>query len=131
MWLHRRKGRHPRSLGEALAALPHGWCVAGSELGHIAVGPGGIFLLNGFANGEAAVGAAKLLRRAIDEETGLRLWVQPVVVRWGEYTDQVLRDDNVVYLHGGRVASWLADRPGALSRGQRHALELALSEQAA
>lgn len=130
MW-SRRKPHRPATLGQALAALPHGWFVDEIASGHVAVGPAGVYLLGEFDDRHAAVAAAKALRTAIDEEVGLRLWVQPVVVRWGRYSEIVEKQDNVFHAHGARVASWLADRPGTLSLRQCHAVELAFGDRAA
>jgi hypothetical protein len=130
MWF-RRKPHRPRSLGQALEALPHGWFVDRIPTGRVAVGPAGVYLLGEFADSESAVEAAKQLRQAIDDEVGLKLWVQAVCVRWGRFSELVEQESHVFYVHGANVAPWLASRPGMLSLRQCHAVEDAFRDRAA
>ena len=131
MWFRRQQPHRPRSLAQALAGLPRPWFVDVIPTGHVAVGPAGIYLLGEFEDDDEAVAAAKQLRNAIADEVGLRLWVQPVVVRWGRYTELVEQTEHVYYVHGSRLAPWLAGRPGTLSLRQCHAVEDAFGDRAA
>lgn len=51
--------------------------------------------------------AAADLRDRIRETTGERLWVHAVVVLWSPFAQGVATYENVTYVHGSRLASWL------------------------
>ena len=48
---------------------------------------------------------------AIERLTGVRTWVQSVVVIWAPFEQQVVECDRVVYVHGDCLAEWLKARP--------------------
>ena len=50
----------------------------------------------------------------MERVTGRRLWVQAVVVIWSEFPAGCVTDGRCVYIHGSRLASWLARRPHQL-----------------
>lgn len=102
---------------------------------HIAIGPAGAFLLetknlSGVieVRGDALVtrlGSRELPQRVgpsmrrraaelkewIEEDTGQRLWVQAVVVIWGDFPAGLVEHDRVVYVAGSRLGEWLLTRP--------------------
>jgi nuclease-like protein len=110
---------------------------------HVAVGPGGVFLLETKRPGGAATIEGDRLRvqrlddpdqaydidrlgsrvRAeaarLSEElaaaTGRRCWVQPVVVVWAPFATRYVESNRVVYLHGGELAAWLQSQNRALT----------------
>lgn len=104
---------------------------------HIAIGPGGVFLLDskrlgGSASVTAGVltverfgdsdlrythpGAGHLLGLArethdrVRTATRLSQWVTPVMVLWGEFPQRSVVD-RCVYLHGENLADWLLAQP--------------------
>ena len=125
--LFRRRRSKPapvRTVAQALASLPEGWHVAVSDGAdeYVAVGPGGVFVIH--RDQEAAEAAAERLNVEIEERTGIGLWVKPVVVQWDNKEQP--EHDEVVFVHGSNLASWLADVPGWLSLRQRETIERAL-----
>jgi hypothetical protein len=100
---------------------------------HVLVGPPGVFLLDSkhpmaraAVNGDALVagrstpgsrfrGAAASLREALAPHVDRPLWVQAVVVIWGEFPQRRIEDDRVVYVHGSELLPWLRSQPGRLS----------------
>ena len=127
------------------------------NLDHVVVGPGGVFLLDSknlsgtvtvgdrgltteFADadrdaftytrlGNAMRGAAVRLKEDLEDQTKLTLWVQAVVVVWGEFSQEPVEQHNVVYLHGDKLASWLAERPNRLSPRNQSLIELAVQAE--
>jgi hypothetical protein len=109
---------------------------------HIAVGPGGVVLLetknltgitevrDGTAwvrrrHDAAADYALKKLRPhlladaaelsgEIKQRTAGRAWVDPVVVFWSEFPQEVVEANPLTYIHGSRLREWLAARPPRL-----------------
>jgi hypothetical protein len=57
---------------------------------------------------------ASALRHDVERVTGRRLWVQSVVVFWSEFPAGCVTDGRCVYIHGSRLAGWLARRPHQL-----------------
>jgi Nuclease-related domain len=110
---------------------------------HVAVGPGGVFLLETKRPGGAVTVEGDRLRvqrlddpdqaydidrlagrvRAeaarLSEElaaaTGRRCWVQPVVVVWAPFAMRYVESNRVVYLHGDELAAWLQSQHPALT----------------
>lgn len=121
----------------------HGRAARYGDLDHVVIGPGGVFLLESknldgtlsvdsrgltatygdaerdsftlFALGKALTREAVNLKSRIEAETGLRRWVQAVVVVWGDFGQGASEVDNVVYLAGDELESWLRSRPARLS----------------
>jgi hypothetical protein len=57
---------------------------------------------------------AAALRHDVERLTGQRLWVQAVVVIWSEFPAGCVTDGRCVFIHGARLAGWLARRPHQL-----------------
>lgn len=129
---------------KALRALePEGWFVlhdldAGyGNVDHIAVGPGGVFLLDSKRlGGSVTVDDRGVTVRRLDDpdlryqHTGdrhllslarqthervltssrLNTWVAPVMVLWAEFPQRVV-EDRCSYVHGDELAAWLRSRP--------------------
>jgi Nuclease-related domain len=113
---------------------------------HIVVGPAGVFLLdskNWFGDvtvqdGTATItpkdnpdaawswprlaralrGASAANQKAMESLTGVRAWVQPVVVVWAPFEQRCVRSAGVVYVAGEALADWLAHEPTRLSSEQ-------------
>jgi hypothetical protein len=110
---------------------------------HVAVGPGGVILLQSIdpqgtvtmRAGEpfverrhepdagpevtrlrpTALTDAGAFRDDVLRVAGQRLWVQAVVVFWSEFPAGCVVDGRCVYLHGSRLAEWIARRPHQLN----------------
>ena len=61
-----------------------------------------------------ALADASALRRDVERLTGRRLWVQAVVVIWSDFPAGCVTDGHCVFIHGSRLAEWLARRPHQL-----------------
>jgi hypothetical protein len=104
---------------------------------HIAVGPSGVFAIDsknlsgratvderGLRAGRlrmdavAARGSALRLRDAIERASGRRVWVQGVVVVWGELKGGVVERDRVLYAPGPEVTTALLSRPRRLAKAE-------------
>jgi hypothetical protein len=141
-----------RLTADALGRLgPDGWrchhdvVTADGVYDHLAVGPGGIVLLQSLSAGgpvvmhagEPVVDAvdelgrrrlhrlrpqahadAVALREAISRATGRRVWVQSVVVFWSAFEAGCVVDGRCVYIHGSRLADWMRRRPHQLTEAQ-------------
>jgi len=111
----------------------------GGNTDHLLVGPPGVFLLETKnLSGKIAVEGGMLVRSWPDEPravwpeyrlarrvrrdaaavagevartTGERVWVQPVVVVWGDFEAGLVDSDGVVYVHGDRLVEWLRSIP--------------------
>jgi hypothetical protein len=115
---------------------------------HVLVGPPGVFLLDSkVINGTAAAGddalrsgrlnypggifrsGAKQIKDAIEARLGSRApWVQAVVVVWGDFPQAHHEEQDVVYLRGDQMTTWLGEQPQKLNGPQRAALTTALQE---
>ncbi len=111
----------------------------GGNTDHLLVGPPGVFLLETKnLSGKIAVEGGMLVRTWPDEPrrvwpeyrlargvrrdaarvaeevartSGERVWVQPVVVVWGDFEARLVDADGVVYVHGDRLVEWLRSIP--------------------
>jgi hypothetical protein len=63
----------------------------------------------------ALAGAARL-KSQIEQRTGLRIWVQAVVVFWSEFPQGLIEDDRCIFIDGSQLCSWLQNQPTRLSR---------------
>ena len=109
---------------------------------HIAIGLGGVIVLQSMSpdgvvsirGGEAilertaspgatprlerlrprALTDASALRHDVARLTGSHVWVQAVVVIWSDFPAGCVVDGRCVYIHGSRLAGWLARRPHQL-----------------
>ena len=127
------------------------------NLDHVVVGAGGVFLLDSknlsgtitlgergltaqFADadrdaftytrlGNALLSAAANLKEELEEQTKLNLWVQAVVVVWGNFAQEPTEQHKVVYVHGDKLAAWLMGQPNRLSPRNRSLIELAVQAE--
>ena len=62
--------------------------------------------------GSSGGGASPVsLKQRIERQACVqRLWVQPVIVWWGEFPDGVASVNDVDIVHGDRPVEWLAQR---------------------
>jgi hypothetical protein len=126
---------------------------------HIAVGPGGLILLESvcpdgvvkmigsepvverIAEGQAAARVRRLRPTALVDATSLRervqriaerrMWVQAVVVVWSEFPAGCVTDGRCVYIHGSRLAEWMVRRPHQFDEAEAEAVSAAVRELAA
>jgi Nuclease-related domain len=115
---------------------------------HVLVGPPGVFLLDSkrLDNTAAAGGdalrsgrlafhggvfryGAKRIKVALEERLGARApWVQAVVVVWGDFPQARHEEQDVIYLRGEELRSWLSELPSRINAPQRAALVTGLRE---
>lgn len=109
---------------------------------HIAVGPGGLILLESLSPGgpvrmnaglpvverhddpqapprlerlrPTALADATSLRESVQRIAQRRMWVQAVVVFWSDFPAGCVADGRCVYIHGSRLAAWMRRRPHQL-----------------
>jgi hypothetical protein len=139
-----------------------GWVVAHDLQGrfgnvdHLAVGPGGVYLLDSknwsgevtVANGVATVtpvdnpddawaatglarrmrGASWANKEAFEKLTGVRTWIQPVVVVWAPFPQVQVKSDGIEYVAGKSLSQWLLDQPHKLTDSQAERLARTLSQ---
>jgi len=121
----------------------------GTNIDHVVVGDAGLFLLDSknysgegrIEDGELRVrwledpddgwvchgivsrmrGASAELKEKIEAVTGVRVWVQPVVVLWMTFPQRVAQVSDVFFVHGEALKEWLLERkPSArLSANER------------
>ncbi|HEY5430651.1 MAG TPA: NERD domain-containing protein [Solirubrobacteraceae bacterium] len=65
-----------------------------------------------------AVADAGAFRIDVERMAGRRLWVQAVVVFWSEFPAGCVTDGRCVYVHGSRLAEWMARRPHQLNAAE-------------
>lgn len=132
-----------RRLEAAGWAAAHDLTAKYGNVDHLVIGPGGVFLLdskNWFGdvhvqNGVATVtprdnpdaawslprltnglrGASAANKEALEKLTGVRTWVQPVVVVWAPFEQRYIESAGVYFIAGQALADWLRDRPSRLS----------------
>jgi hypothetical protein len=120
----------------------HGVQTSDERYDHIAVGRGGVILLEvkdlpgtvtmqsgepvlqRRVDGELNAGFERVRPHALDDAaaikqeihrlTGHRMWVQAVVVFWSDFPAGCVVDGRRVFIHGSRLAQWLARRPPQL-----------------
>lgn len=113
---------------------------------HIAVGPGGLILLESLSPaGVVTMDAGQLvverratppaplrrerlrpqarpdaitLRESVQRIARRRLWVQAVVVLWSEFPAGCVADGRCVYIHGSRLVDWMTRRPHQLDEAE-------------
>jgi hypothetical protein len=72
---------------------------------------------------------AKRVKLALEGRLGVRApWVQAVVVVWGQFPQARHEEQDVVYLRGEELRSWLSELPVRLNAPQRAALVTGLQE---
>jgi Nuclease-related domain len=117
------------------------------NIDHVVISPAGVFLLDSkLLGGDASIlgetvhvqmrdddkesyelrrlargmrGRAVRLQEDILAATGVR-FVTPVVVFWNRFDAGVLEAENVVFLHGSHLASWLEAQPAQKPAGWAH-----------
>jgi hypothetical protein len=157
----KRGAEGERRTGATLDRLAkHGWHSVHDRAGkwgnldHIAVGSGGVFLLDSknlsgtltveatglkadYADaprdsftytrlGGAMRGASAHLKEQLSATTRLTCWVQAVVVIWGHFPEGEAVRDNVAYVSGERLEEWLLRQPGRLSPRDQQLIKLGL-----
>jgi hypothetical protein len=115
---------------------------------HVLVGPPGVFLLDSkLLHGTAAAGDDKLsagrlafpgrsfrfgavtIKERLERQLESRgLWVQAVVVVWGDFPQRAHEEGNVAYVRGDELGSWLESLPPSVNAPRRAALVTALRE---
>jgi hypothetical protein len=126
---------------------------------HVAVGPGGLILLESMNPGgpvrmnagepvverrdnpEApprlerlrpqALADATTLRESVQRLAERRMWVQSVVVFWSDFPDGCVADGRCVYIHGSRLAAWMMRRPHQFDERQADEVFAAVRQLAA
>ena len=152
----RRTARALRPLAPSEWAVRHDLSGSRGNRDHVIVGRAGIFLLDSKAfggvvrieNGVVAVrwhedgedgydlpnlgrrmrGAAASLAAELASASGVRAWVQPVVVVWADFAQGLVESDGVVYVHGDRVAEWLLGSPERIAAATATKLKSALAD---
>ncbi len=149
----------------AVEALePAGWSFVHGVPGpdgtydHIAVGPGGLVLLESLSpdgvvrmiggepvvervgtDGEpprvqrlrpTALVDATNLRERVERIAARRLWVQAVVVLWSEFPAGCVVDGRCVYIHGSRLANWISRRPHQFDAAEADVVSAAVRQLA-
>ncbi len=61
-----------------------------------------------------ALASAAQLKEELQHQTGIRQWVQAVVVVWADFDEDIYEHDNCVVVHGSRLLEWLASQPTRL-----------------
>ena len=74
-----------------------------------------------------ALADASAMRHDVERVTGRRLWVQAAVVIWSEFPAGCVTDGRCVYLHGSRLADWLARRPHQLDPAETDVVAAAVA----
>jgi hypothetical protein len=125
---------------------------------HIAVGPGGVFLIESknltgtteIRDGVAllqrrldpdaverferirgrALSAAYRIKEDIHSRARERVWVQAVVVFWSDFPQGFIEEQRCVYVYGKRLRRWLEERPERLSAERVAAIGAAIQELA-
>jgi hypothetical protein len=125
---------------------------------HIAVGPGGVFLIESknltgtteIRDGVAllqrrldpdaverferirgrALSAAYRIKEDIHSRARERVWVQAVVVFWSDFPQGFIEEQRCVYVYGKRLRRWLEERPERLSAERVAAIGAAIEELA-
>ena len=77
------------------------------------------------------VSAAVHLKKDIERRTGLRPWVQAVVVLWADFPEDLAEHDQCVYVHGTRLRAWLTSRPSAIGEDRVQRIADAIAALAA
>jgi len=122
----------------------HDLTASRGNIDHVAVGPGGVFLLDSkrwrgsiTVDGDSAVvhrmedpdlhwqftspahvkSLAREVHEAVRANTRASVWVTPVIVLWGEFA-QMVAGDTCMFVHGDALAQWLRDQPTRIAPGR-------------
>jgi hypothetical protein len=111
---------------------PAGAFLLDSKLSHTTTAAGGDALRSGRIShpGRVVRGSAKRINHELRQRlgSGTAPSVQAVVVVWGDFPQDRHTEQEVVYLHGDQLVSWLNELPTKLNAPQRAALITALAE---
>jgi hypothetical protein len=115
-----------------------------TNIDHVVLGKAGVFLLDSknysgeahIENGELRLrwledpedgwvchgivgrmrAASAELKERIEAASGVRVWVQPVVVLWARFPQRIVQESDVFFVQGGALTEWLRGRrPSARS----------------
>ena len=137
-------GRTLRKLESQGWRIFHDLAASHGNIDHVVVGPGGVFLLDSkrwkgsiTVEGDSAVvrrledpdlhwqftspahvkGLAVEVSEAIRAGTRATVWVTPVVVVWGDFT-QGVGGNKITFVQGDALAQWLRDQPAQIAPGR-------------
>lgn len=137
VWGERATAKALRSLEREGWVVLHDLPAGRGNVDHIAIGPGGIFLLDSKRLGGSAslddgiltverfgdsdltythpgpghlLGLARETHDRVKAATRINQWVTPVMVMWGDFPQRLV-DGRCVYLHGEELVGWLASQP--------------------
>ena len=137
-------GRTLRELESQGWRIFHDLAASHGNIDHVVVGPGGVFLLDSkrwkgsiTVEGDSAVvrrledpdlhwqftspghvkGLAVEVSKAIRAGTRATVWVTPVVVVWGDFTQRV-GGNKITFVQGDALAQWLRDQPAQIAPGR-------------
>lgn len=119
-----------------------------SNVDHVLVGPGGVFAIDsknlssrievidgvlhtdGFANqrlARNARGIAAQINATIKAATPHNVWVEAVLVLWGDFEQNYAQGDRITYVAGETLTPWLHSRETVLKRDQIDAIVTAIA----
>jgi hypothetical protein len=152
----RRTARALRPLLRLGWVVRHDLAALRGNRDHVVVGPSGVFLLDSKAyGGEVSVaedvlavrwvedpddgyeltrlgakmrGAAAAMAEELARASGVRAWVQPVVVIWARFPQRFVDANGVVYVHGDELAAWLRNLPVRMADTALEKVGAALAE---
>lgn len=156
----RKTGKALRPIERAGIRVFHDIPSARGNYDHIVVGRAGIFLLetknfNGIVelrDGDLrlrrrrhdpvsdtsierirprALAAAAHLKQEIEQRTGLRPWVQVVVVLWADFPEEVIEHGRCLVLHGSKLRPWFESQPSKISPSEAQQIAQAVADVAA
>lgn len=78
-----------------------------------------------------ALAAAVHLKQEIEQRTGLRPWVQVVVVLWADFPEGVIEHGRCLVLHGSKLRPWLESQPSKISQSEAKQIAQAVADVAA
>jgi hypothetical protein len=139
----RRTARALRPLSRVGWVVRHDLAAGRGNRDHVVVGPAGVFLLDSKTfGGEVTVaddvlavrwledlddgyelprlgarmrGAAAGLAADLSRASGVRAWVQPVVVIWAPFAQSVVEEQGVVYIGGESLVDWMRGLPDRMA----------------
>lgn len=141
VWGEQSTARALRPLERSGWVVLHDLPAGRGNVDHIAVGPGGVFLLDSKRLGGSAsikdgvlkverfgdsdltythpgpghlLGLARETHDRVRAATRINEWVKPVMVMWGEFPQRLV-EERCVYIHGEELAVWLAAQPQRLA----------------
>jgi len=137
-------GRALRDLEAQGWHIFHDLAASFGNIDHVAVGPGGVFLLDSkrwkgsvtveadsavvrrledpdlhwrFTSPAHVKGLAREVHECIRASTRATVWVTPVIVVWGDFA-QGVGGDKCTFVHGDALAQWLREQPPRIAPGR-------------